>query len=506
MIQASTIFPAATAMEQDGIMINPGGACLVQLGNALGGIFMDEAVSDCVFEVQGRQFPVVKAILAARSPYFRALLYGEFRESKRCKTEGVIQLPDTSAASFYSLLEYMYTATSKALVLSDDLSQTLDLLQVADKFGVTCLVELLCHALLPFMKPIHAAGVYAVTQNLSGAHAPIAQLTASAKRMVLAQPHESLVSSQGVLALNSSSLEGLLQDATTSGVLANEGLFRALQIWVTHQQRELEEAMHTNIETHNNSEVVQVFTQQEADLKVLVNRLSLMFTYEFMSPSFLKLVVAPSGLVSQTRLFDACLCQAIAAERNSPFNTSTSQLCWASTASSGGSGTFRETSAHHRSEITVSPISLPGIHSWTVTIDKVCSLTWVGLAAGVIDTEQWLGKQPGGYVFGNNGSFCHATGIDNGPYESTKVCPHGFEEGAVFHMQLYLPHTHGEEKFTIIREATQSKDSTGGGSSTDSVDQVIVEVTLDRKGPYFPAVSLRTGGAVTIGNYSWSKI
>lgn len=51
---------------------------------------------------------MLKVILAARSDYFRALLYGGMKESSQTE----IHLTDTPLKAFKSLLKYIYTGTN----------------------------------------------------------------------------------------------------------------------------------------------------------------------------------------------------------------------------------------------------------------------------------------------------------------------------------------------------------------------------------------------------------
>ena len=55
--------------------------------------------------VDGQRFRAHRVILAARSDYFRALLYGGMKESQLSE----IELMDTSLAAFKHLLRYIYT-------------------------------------------------------------------------------------------------------------------------------------------------------------------------------------------------------------------------------------------------------------------------------------------------------------------------------------------------------------------------------------------------------------
>ncbi|TGZ74333.1 hypothetical protein CRM22_000993 [Opisthorchis felineus] len=72
---------------------------------SISNLYGNELFSDVTLVVQGVQFTAHKVVLAARSEYFRALLYGGLAESNR----SVIQLNDINAAAFKHVLQYIYT-------------------------------------------------------------------------------------------------------------------------------------------------------------------------------------------------------------------------------------------------------------------------------------------------------------------------------------------------------------------------------------------------------------
>eukprot|EP00250_Pteridium_aquilinum_P000425 c10466_g1_i1 orf=503-1765(-) len=69
------------------------------------GELLDSGVNiDITFEVDGERFPAHKLVLAARSPVFKAQLFGVMRE----KDSGVIQVKDIEAPVFKAMLYFMY--------------------------------------------------------------------------------------------------------------------------------------------------------------------------------------------------------------------------------------------------------------------------------------------------------------------------------------------------------------------------------------------------------------
>lgn len=91
---------------------------------------MNSDYSDVTFVVQGSRFPAHRVLLAARSEYFRALLYGGLSESKQEE----ISL-DVPVVAFRTLLKYIYSGRMSLNALKDD--NILDTLGLADHFGFT---------------------------------------------------------------------------------------------------------------------------------------------------------------------------------------------------------------------------------------------------------------------------------------------------------------------------------------------------------------------------------
>lgn len=86
---------------------------------------------DVVFQVNGKMFYGHKVILALRSYYFQALLYGGLRES----LENRVDIDDTEPHIFQLLFNYCYTGVIESTDL--ELNTIFKLLEVADKYGFT---------------------------------------------------------------------------------------------------------------------------------------------------------------------------------------------------------------------------------------------------------------------------------------------------------------------------------------------------------------------------------
>ena len=68
-------------------------------------LWINKEFTDVVLDVGGEKIPAHKLILATKSPYFRALLYGEMREA----SQEEVTLLDIPLAPFKRVLEYAYT-------------------------------------------------------------------------------------------------------------------------------------------------------------------------------------------------------------------------------------------------------------------------------------------------------------------------------------------------------------------------------------------------------------
>ena len=74
------------------------------LSDNLSALYLSETFSDITLIVDGHRLPAHRVLLAARSDYFRALLYGGMKESQ----ESDIEIKVTSLQAFKYLMKYLY--------------------------------------------------------------------------------------------------------------------------------------------------------------------------------------------------------------------------------------------------------------------------------------------------------------------------------------------------------------------------------------------------------------
>lgn len=95
-------------------------------------LFKSGDFSDFKFTIGKRKFPVHKAILHSRSPYFKALFSQGFEEN----TTNSVPIKEIEADLFAELLEYMYT--SKIPEFTNE-AKTIEVLVFADKYQLDSL-------------------------------------------------------------------------------------------------------------------------------------------------------------------------------------------------------------------------------------------------------------------------------------------------------------------------------------------------------------------------------
>ena len=84
--------------------------------NLKSSLFLNPDYADVHLVVEGVSFPAHRIILAARSQYFRALLYGGMKES----TQSEVELKAATTIAFKSLLKYVYTGRMALGELKED--------------------------------------------------------------------------------------------------------------------------------------------------------------------------------------------------------------------------------------------------------------------------------------------------------------------------------------------------------------------------------------------------
>lgn len=104
-------------------------AHLEQFSNNFASLFLNEEYSDVALIVEGQRLHAHKVILAARSEYFRALLYGGMKESNQSE----IEMPDAALSAFKALLKYIYSGHMFLISMKEEV--ILETLGLAHQYG-----------------------------------------------------------------------------------------------------------------------------------------------------------------------------------------------------------------------------------------------------------------------------------------------------------------------------------------------------------------------------------
>ncbi|EAZ15536.1 hypothetical protein OsJ_30941 [Oryza sativa Japonica Group] len=108
------------------------------MNQQFGDLLETEKGADVVFEVGGQTFAAHRCVLAARSPVFRAELYGLMKEGD---TAGVVRVEEMEAQVFKVLLRFLYTDSLPEMKEEDVMCQ--HLLVAADRYNLERL-KLIC--------------------------------------------------------------------------------------------------------------------------------------------------------------------------------------------------------------------------------------------------------------------------------------------------------------------------------------------------------------------------
>lgn len=106
----------------------------------LGALLSSGEGADVKFRVGQETFAAHRLVLAARSPVFRAALYGPMREGT---TTDAVRIDDMEAQVFQALLVFVYTDTWPEVEREDEPAMSQHLLVAADRYGLDRL-KLVC--------------------------------------------------------------------------------------------------------------------------------------------------------------------------------------------------------------------------------------------------------------------------------------------------------------------------------------------------------------------------
>ncbi|EJW86771.1 hypothetical protein WUBG_02318 [Wuchereria bancrofti] len=233
------------------------------LAEHIGNLYVTGECSDVTLKVEGRLVPAHKVILAARSQYFRALLYNGMKETRDLE----IELVDISLNGFKMLMKYIYTGKLSLSSMKEEL--VLEILGLAHKYGFTDLEMSVSEYMKAMLNVRNVCTIYSVAHlyslrslcdvclNFADKHAP------------------EVISTQGFLQLPANAVEQMVQ---RDSLCAPEiDIFRAVREWIRQHPDQ----------------------QEDAQMIVARLRLSLIKLDDLLN------VIRPSGLVVSDAILDA---------------------------------------------------------------------------------------------------------------------------------------------------------------------------------------------------------
>lgn len=249
------------------------------LSGNIGSLFLQEEFSDVTLVVENRKFPAHRVILACRSDYFRALLFGGLSESQ--KSHGEIELKEINEEGFLHLLKYIYTGRVNLKELKEE--EVLEVLSLSNKYGF----EKLQLAISNYLKAILSVQNVCLIFDMASMF-DLDGLVSTCCDFMDSKPTK-VLKSESFLTMSQSALEVLLK--RDSFCAAEVEIFLAVQMWC---------------------EANQCSASQHQKILQLV-RLSLMTLDDLLG------VVRPSGLVSADDILDTIKAQRDAKNLDLPY-------------------------------------------------------------------------------------------------------------------------------------------------------------------------------------------
>lgn len=189
------------------------------LSHDIGNMFCNEEYSNITLIVEGRHFHAHKDILAARCHYFRALLFGGLRESDpECR---IIELKDTNAQAFETLLKYIYTGRVNLLDLREDI--LLEVMGLAHQYGFAELESAISGYLRAILSIHNVCLIYDVATLYS-----LDSLKQTCY-MYMDSNAEDVMESEGFLSLSESALREVI--SRDSFYASEVQIFKAVERW-----------------------------------------------------------------------------------------------------------------------------------------------------------------------------------------------------------------------------------------------------------------------------------
>ncbi|XP_072028079.1 uncharacterized protein [Amphiura filiformis] len=249
---------------------------------------------DVTLKADGQEFPAHRNILAACSPYFRALFTNGMNETK----EATVQIPEVDPQLFSLLLDYAYTREVK--VTSENVEKILPL---ADQFNVPGLVDMCCQFLTEHLTSDNSIGIWRFARSYF-----CFRLQESAFRFVLIH-FESITSGNDLDEFLSLTIDELIEIISEDGlnVKMEEFVFEAVTRWIKHKEKDRKQYIYrillsirlgmTNTDFFMNNIKSHEYVKDNEECRSLIVQ-TLNYTYNFEAVDSL---CGPSQVVSRPR-------------------------------------------------------------------------------------------------------------------------------------------------------------------------------------------------------------
>jgi hypothetical protein len=402
---------------------------------ALLALLSNEKYSDITLKgTDGSLVRANRAILAARSPVFDSMLYGDFAEAH----QSVVDV-GYNGETLQDVVDYIYTDEvpifdDEQTSADDSAQKVLSLMDGATYFALPELCRRAqAVAIAQTEKKASLCVAYFAACETYGALVADSKVEESVLEKIRSNPKILLEEGVSLASLSSSRIEKILKDTK---VLADEfTLFQILQAWA---EAWVEGSDHTY-----GTELSEISHQSR---KRTASQLIQHIALEGIDPGDLSTTVKTSGLVTSDQLLNAYETQALLAKQKHGmfYKKLRAPALW----KSSNDVTFiGGQSERYSNDVLHCPALTCGIHKWSILVEEMTSQVFLGVASTVSDLDQgkFLGQQAGGWVYG------------------------GALSGNTYHKSMSAS-SDGHPKFRKGSKLTFILDLTGKGALSASVD------------------------------------
>ncbi|XP_026286758.1 BTB/POZ domain-containing protein 9 [Frankliniella occidentalis] len=256
------------------------------LSEHIGALYLNDEYSDVVVSVDGHRFHGHKVILAARSDYFRALLFGGLRESKQDE----IELKGTNLPAFKALWKYIYTGHMSLAHQKEEV--ILETLGLAHQYGFVDLEASISDYLRQVLQILNVCMIYDAAR--------LYQLPGLTKVCCsfMDKNAQEIIHHESFLQLSPTGLKDLIQ--RDSFYAPEVEIFCAVVDWVRNNQSEsIDNSSVYSSQDGSDDSIENIVLSEAASAVLSAVRLPLMSLLELLT------VVRPTNLIPADTILDA---------------------------------------------------------------------------------------------------------------------------------------------------------------------------------------------------------